>query len=247
MKTHRLLVLILLTVSPAALASTAESDLWGGDFSGRITLASDYVFRGESETEDGDIPALQGDITWTHSSHFYAGVFTSSNKFYSAPEVDAVIAPYIGKFGDSGLWGINYNVFVFHYMYPGVSELDYTELWLNVSKDINNTNIGIEVTPTLNDWFGVDGWQGVNYALHVKHTLNNRWKLSASFGKQDLDGEGAQGWRHWNVGVNKQFFGMDFDVRYHDSDVDSSHRVYGSPQGVEIFDQRWVLGVSKGF
>lgn len=247
MKVNGCLGLILLSVSQMSFSSDAEKDFVGGDFSGRITLASDYVFRGESETADGDIPAVQTDVTWTHSSDTYAGVFVSSNKFTSAPDVNSVVAPYLGKFGDTGLWGIDYNVFIFHYIYPGVSELDYTELWLNASKDFNNTTVGVEITPTLNDWFGVDGWEGVNYALHLKYTLLDQWKLSASVGEQDLNGDGAEGWRHWNTGVNRSFFGFDFDVRYHDSDIDSSHKVYGSPQGLEIFDQRWVFGVSKGF
>lgn len=234
-----------LGISSSAVAEKAT--FLGGQFSGRATLASDYVFRGESETADGEIPAIQIDFSWTHSSNWYTGIFASTNRFTSAPDVDVVVAPYVGKSGDIGNSDFQYNVFVFHYMYPGVSELDYTELWINASKTFDKTTLGLEVTPTLNDWFGVEDWRGVNYAVHSTHKFNPQWSLSGSFGTQQLDGDGAEGWLHWNLGVKHNLAGLDLDLRYHDSDIDSSHKVYGSPSGLEIFEQRLVFGISKGF
>ena len=64
---------------------------------------------------------------------------------------------------------------------------------------------------------------------------------------RQLDGTGAQGWHHWNLGVSKKFVGLTFDLRYHDTDITSGHKVYGSPAGLKIFDQRVVFAVSKSF
>ena len=69
--------------------------------------------------------------------------------------------------------------------------------------------------------------------------------MSGSVGYQDLDGEGAEGWGHWNLGVSKAYAGINFDVRYHGSTVDSDHKVYGTQ--TEIFDDRLVVGISKSF
>ncbi|MDT3672526.1 MAG: hypothetical protein ROZ37_19565 [Aromatoleum sp.] len=38
-----------------------------------------------------------------------------------------------------------------------------------------------------------------------------------------------------------------FDLRYHDTDVDSSHKVYGDRDGRKIFKERVVFAVSKSF
>ena len=45
----------------------------------------------------------------------------------------------------------------------------------------------------------------------------------------------------------RRAFGLTFDLRYHDTDITSSHKVYGTPAGLKIFDQRVVFAVSKSF
>lgn len=244
---HLLIGTMLLSCPILASAEQSNEKLFNGTFSGSLEIASDYVFRGESETADGDIPAIKGSFTWTHDSGVYAGVFGATNKFESSPDISAVFAPYIGKSGTFSNTDISYNVFVFHYTYPGVQDMDYTELWMKVAKDFGPVKMELEVTPTLNDWFGVDGWSGVNYAIHPSKTFENGITVSGSVGYQDLSGENAEGWTHWNLGLSKNIAGLLMDVRYHDTDVDSTHKVYGSEQGQKIFNQRFVFSVSKSF
>ena len=93
----------------------------------------------------------------------------------------------------------------------------------------------------------MDGWKGINYAVHPKMALPYGVTLDGSYGYQQLDGTGAQGWHHWNLGVSKKFVGLTFDLRYHDTDIGSTHKVYGTPAGLKIFDQRVVFAVSKSF
>ncbi len=235
------------TKNDTACASEKPQSVW----SGKLTLASDYVFRGESETADGDIPAIQGALTWTHCSRWYAGLFVSSNKFKSAPDVDVVVAPYVGKRGELGFAGLDYNVFIFHYIYPNARELDYTELWMYAGKSFDQWRLSVEITPTLNEWFGVEGWRGVNYALHPSYHFESGLSVSGSYGYQALSGDGAEGWKHWNLGLNKSLETkagvVSADLRYHDSDIREGHDVYGHPDGLEIFDERLVIGVSLNF
>lgn len=234
-----------LLLSAVSVAQAQEdNELFGGKLTTKLTFASDYVFRGESETMDGDVPVVQGTLGWGNDGGWYAGVFASNIKF-ADPNLEIVTAPYLGKFGEFGDSGITYDVMLFSYLYPGASYSNYTELWLKVGKQFGRTNVQLEVTPTVDDWFGVDGWQGVNYALHPSYTFDNGLKVSGSLGYQDLDGEGAEGWSHWNLGVTKAFAGLDFDLRYHGSTVDEDHKVYGTQ--TEIFDDRVVVGISKHF
>jgi uncharacterized protein (TIGR02001 family) len=241
---HQLLIsgLLLSTVSMAHAED--KEQVLGGTINGTLTFASDYVFRGESETMDGDVPVVQGTLGWGNDEGWYAGVFASNIKF-ADPNLEIVTAPFIGKTGELGDSGFTYDVMVFSYLYPGASYSNYTELWLKVGKQFGQVNVQLEVTPTLDDWFGVDGWQGVNYAIHPSYAFSNGINLSGSVGYQDLEGEGAEGWGHWNLGLSKTYAGLKFDLRYHGSTMDDTHKVYGTQ--TEIFDDRFVVGISKSF
>lgn len=115
------LSMLLMTGMAVAVTQTALADeketLLGGTISGSVKLATDYVFRGESEVNDGEIPAVQGSITWSHPSGFYLGYFGSTNKFASSPDIYAVVGPYLGKSGSIGDSGVGYNVMAFAYQY----------------------------------------------------------------------------------------------------------------------------------
>ena len=52
--------------APAAAAPTPEHQV-----TGNMSLVSQYIFRGLSQTNGG--PALQGGLDYAHSSGFYAG------------------------------------------------------------------------------------------------------------------------------------------------------------------------------
>ena len=241
---HKLLISCLLLSAVSIAHAEDKEQVLGGTINGNLTFASDYVFRGESETMDGDVPVVQGTLGWGNDDGWYAGVFASNIKF-ADPNLEIVTAPFIGKAGELGDSGFTYDVMVFSYLYPGASYSNYTELWLKVGKQFGQANVQLEITPTLDDWFGVDGWQGVNYAIHPSYAFSNGINVSGSVGYQDLDGEGAEGWGHWNLGLSKTYAGLKFDLRYHGSTVDGTHKVYGTQ--TEIFDDRFVVGISKSF
>lgn len=83
---------------------------------GSVTLVSDYRFRGISQTNLQ--PAIQGSLTVTHSSGFYASVWSSSTSGYvtfsgtGSQEIDAIVGfkkTYSGVTFDAG---------VLYYIYP---------------------------------------------------------------------------------------------------------------------------------
>jgi len=244
----------ILTIAAASLgvttasANTEEHDFLGGDFSGWVSAGTDRVFRGESETDDGKVPSFQGMYTWTHESGFYAGYWAGTNKFGTVPSVYAESGPYIGKFGAIGDTGFNYNIFAFQYYYHGETKeaFDYAELWINVSRQFGDFNLNLEVTPTLSDWFGIKGLDGLNVALTGKYDAGDGWGFSGTYGKQDFSKtSGANSfpdWNFWDVGVNKNFGnGWDIDVRYHDTDFEKS----ADPAGA--WDSKFVVNISRSF
>lgn len=238
----------------------------GGKFSTWVEFASDYVFRGESETNDGDIPSLKASITWTHPNGLYLGYYLANNLFPgddaegNNPSINAIWGPYIGyASSDIAGTGINYNGMLFQYVYPGDSDSNYLELFNYVDKQFGPVNLKFEYSPTLTDWFGVEDLQSHNVAIHPSISLPKDFTLSAGLGYQffdnsgpslDANGDGDEDldWMHWNIGISRNVFGFNVDLRYHDTDIkEGEHDFYGFENNHQIVDDRVVISVSKSF
>mgnify|MGYP003556726457 CR=1 FL=1 len=103
--------------------------------SGNVTLASEYVFRGQSQTQED--PAFQASVDYAHASGFYAGIWGSSVDFTAEdtlPEdedgADVEIDYYVGFASDINDT-FSYDVSGVYYTYPGANDgidYDYPEL-----------------------------------------------------------------------------------------------------------------------
>ena len=76
------------TAEPVQQAQAAEKkSMIPGEFSAGVLLTNDYVFRGISQTDD--VPAIQGNIDWSHDSGIHLGMWASNVKFTDASiEID---------------------------------------------------------------------------------------------------------------------------------------------------------------
>ena len=100
--------------------------------SGNVAIVSDYRFRGVSQS--GGDPAVQGAITLTHQSGFYAGVWSSSINFarlgtesvYGSQEVD-LSAGWSREIAS----GITADLGLTYYAYPGghVGKAEFLETY----------------------------------------------------------------------------------------------------------------------
>ncbi len=255
------------TVIAADMTDTEkEHDLLGGDFTGWVEFGNERMFRGNSETQNSEVPSIQGLVTWTHANTgIYAGYWMATNKFDLVPDIYAESGPYVGKLGKIGDTGINYNVFLWHYIYhkdgegSGGYQPNYTELWLTANKDVTeNLNIYMEFVPTLDAWFGTkkDGGsgpkgdrgtdvRGYNFAVTPTYQLGNGWSVNANLGYQwfsDEDSVAVGNWMYGSVGVAKTLRdGWKLSLAYHDTDVDSKKDT------TDIWESHVVGSVSKSF
>ena len=100
----------------AAAADGATAPPPAFTINGSATLISDYRFRGISQTNLQ--PAIQGSITVTHSSGFYASVWSSSTSGYvtfsgtGSQEID-LIAGFKKTYS-----GVTFDAGVLYYIYP---------------------------------------------------------------------------------------------------------------------------------
>jgi uncharacterized protein (TIGR02001 family) len=117
--------------------------------SGSAAIVSQYRFRGIAQSNN--LPVVQGSITLSHESGFYVSTWGSSAS--PGPYVDiggTEIDVYGGFTHDLGSSGVNIDVGVYGYLYPGATGGNYYELYGNLSTTVGpvNAKVGLYVAPS---------------------------------------------------------------------------------------------------
>lgn len=227
-------------VAIAVAASLAPAVPARAETAGSVTVVSDYLFRGITQTDEN--PALQAGVTWTHASGFYAGAWGSSISWLSDadPEVSSSVeldgfVGYAGTFGDGGL---GYDVGANYYWYPGdyppgFSDPDTLELYVGLTWKVLSAKFWYAAT----DLFGIPDSNGsTNLDLSAKYEFAPGWSGTAAVGKQWVRGLGGSGdYAFWKVGVDKAFDnGFGVGLAWNDNDLIGP-------------DETVTLAVSKSF
>lgn len=156
----KLFVLATAAVASVTVAATpafaqGEAPTKPITISGSVSLVNDYRFRGVSQTDKK--MAIQGGITATHESGFYAGIWASNLAGWgqfggSNMELD-LIGGYKKSFG-----GATVDVGLTWYMYPGGSDItDFGEPYVKVSGVVGPVSLlaGVAYAPkqeALGNW-----------------------------------------------------------------------------------------------
>ena len=185
-----------LVLSSAALAQATAASAPAPDFtvSGNTTLATDYVWRGLSQTWGK--PALQATLEVAHTSGFYLGFFGSNVAAQFIPNANLETDWYGGYRGKAG--DISYDLNAVSVIYPGsnynkasfVPAYDSAstasvELYANVGYKWFNLRYGRFVTKFF-------GWNVNNSGVGVFNGLQPQSGLTGSSkGLQNLEASGA--------------------------------------------------------
>ncbi len=117
-------------------AAAAEEEASGPfDLTATVGVVSDYRFRGVS-LSDKD-PAIQGGLTVSHESGFYAGVWGSN--IADNPGDDLEVDLFAGF---SGGETITYDIGATYYLYPGFSDANYVEFIGKLGTTVGPATIG---------------------------------------------------------------------------------------------------------
>lgn len=227
----------LCTLSGVAAAETVDSPLGKFDVSMTATLASDYIWRGQSQTA-GEA-AIQGSLDVAHESGVYAGVWASNVDDAAFPGntsgADIEVDYYIG-YGYGFTDDISVDLQLAKYTYPQASAWNGYEVIPSI------TAYGF----TLGHKYGVETgvhptytWVGYDYELPYELTL------SASYGLTDQKG-GGDDYKDWSVGIGKTIFGLGVSLTYTDTDIESE--VCAATYGKDDYcDSNLTVAVSKSF
>jgi len=245
---------IVSAVAAATLLSGAPAVNAEG-ISANVDLATDYRFRGISQTDRE--PAIQGGFDWSHKSGFYLGTWGSNVAFAGSLELDAY-AGFSNKFlaGDKG----SYDVGVLGYFYPGGNKTTIED----PEGSGNFTSVDVsyyEIYGSLGYDFGaLSGTVGVNYSPEYTFSSGTFWYpyvdlnvplpkdfgIVAHYGYNSIDDNdrfGTPDYSDWKVGVTKSWLGLDWSLDYIDTDLSKSECFGGS----KVCDATAVLAIAKSF
>jgi uncharacterized protein (TIGR02001 family) len=204
-------------------ARAAEDDGSAGMLSATATLASDYRFRGQSQTDSRG--AFQGGLDYAHPSGVFAGLWASTINFNDEPNSPAEVdftAGYSHAFSDTtegSLAGA-------YYWYPDSepADYDYFEIIGTISHALDTFTLSGELTYSA-DYSGRTGTGvGLTGGIEAPLPIGGADWLSASghVGYQwiaDNLAYGVPDWVFYDIGLTATWNMLAFDVRYTGTDI----------------------------
>lgn len=197
------------------------------ELSGDITFASDYAFRGISQTEEA--PALQGGLSLTDESGFYVSVWGSNVDFLAEGTLELdVMLGWSGAINDD--WSTD--VGIMRYGYPN-AEIDGSNFWeLYGSLSYKDLTFGLAYS---DDYYANSGNYYYVYA-NYSYALTESFTLDLHVGQNEYDDSSAS-YLDWSVGISTEVLGAGLSLAYVDTDIDGSY----------LADSRVIFSVSKSF
>ena len=201
-------------VLATAVASILSSGVALAELSANGAIASNYIWRGVSQTTDQ--AAGQGGIDWSDESGVYAGTWVSNVNFDNSDdgyEMD-VYAGFAGEAGDIG-----YDIGVITYQYPVTPNFNFTEVY--VSGSVSLLTVG--VAATVDAASGNDGGVFDQGDLYINGSLDftaGKSDVSVYGGSYSFDNDGGTAgdvdYVHFGASISKD--GFTFAVDKNDID-----------------------------
>jgi uncharacterized protein (TIGR02001 family) len=246
-------------VEPAAAAEEEESgdpDWFPGAFSANVNWATDYVFRGISQTNEH--AALQGGIDYSYeftpAVKFNFGSWGSNVDFLDGDEGQLEIDLYGGLSGAVG--SFSYGALAIYYEYPGAhaaEHYDYWEFGPNVAYDFGVMALSAQYLYSPDFFFETGDGHYLTAGITVPTPGLPEWSkivFGANIGNQWIDENnhfGVRDYLHWDLGATVSAFGLDVDLRYTDTDISHGKCFGGGSAFGDWCDGRFVATVGKVF
>ena len=154
----------------SAYAQAAAAPASPHTFTGNMTIASDYRFRGISQTFGG--PTIQGGIDYSHSSGFYVGNWNSNVSGVTYSNGNNIEMDFYGGWkGSWGDWGLDVGGLYYYYDSARANAMNIAALSTiahaaNASNKYNNGELYIggswkwlsaKYSYAVTDYFGMNG------------------------------------------------------------------------------------------
>jgi len=130
--------LLTMLTAVVAMALTVPAAV-AAEVAGNVTLASDYSFRGWSQTSRD--PAIQGGFDVAFESGFSLGTWASNVNFGDTSMEWDLYMGWSGEISD----GMELGVQLIHFQYPNDTDLNYQEIKLSLS--LGDFGLGLNYSP----------------------------------------------------------------------------------------------------
>ena len=185
-------------------ASTLAGTAVAGSLSANVGVASNYIFRGITQTQDQ--AAVSGGLDYEHESGFYAGTWVSNvgTSLYGTQgnyEQDW----YAGYDFEAGAVGLDVGYILFTYP-VGPGQYDYGEVYLNASWQWLSAGINYTVNKE-----GNPANKNDVYLFVTAETEVNGVGLSGTIGSYNYDDPSTEDYMHFQVALSKDDFTFALD------------------------------------
>ncbi|MDH5612347.1 MAG: TorF family putative porin [Gammaproteobacteria bacterium] len=213
----------------AAMAAILSSGSALADASVNAAATTNYVWRGV--TQSTDTASVSGGIDWSNASGLYVGVWSGS--LVGGTETDV----YAGFTSDVGSLG--YDVGVLTYQYSQTPDINFTELYLNVS--LSDLTVGIASTVSAADGNKTgmfdkgDMYVSASYGFKAGVFDASAYGGSYMFENDNLFGNGDLDYNHYGL----SFTSGEVTVALEKNDIDGANN--SNVRVVATWSKAWDL------
>jgi uncharacterized protein (TIGR02001 family) len=247
--TQTLLIAGVVGVPAFAAAPAMAEEAAASPISANVSLASEYVYRGISQTREK--LALQGGFDYAHASGLYAGVWGSNISWLedlgagvnsSSMELD-LYAGYKGKISDDFSYDVGYLRYEYPASYPaGFVSPNTDELYVAGTYKM----FTLKYSRSISNLFGYADSKGSGYLdASANFELMSGLTLGVHAGHQKIKNWSDFSYTDYKLSLTKDFGGgLSVAGAYIDTNADDN--LY-TVKGTTIADSRFVLSVTKAF
>lgn len=206
----------------AAATLLLVADAAQAQFSATLTGASEYDFRGFSQT--GKDPAIQGSLDYAFSNGFALGAWASNVDFGNDANAEV---DYYATFSHDIREGLAWTAGLTFYTYPGSDDVnDYVEAFLGL--DTENWSF--------KQWYSEDfyrldegsAWYSeANGTYPLPHDFSLLLHAGYSWGKYWRDGSGGGELVDFSIGVGYSVHNFDLALKVTGTDASGEQRIRG--------------------
>lgn len=231
-------------VAASFTVATLSSSVATAEVSANIGAASNYIWRGV--TQSGDGPAVSGGVDYAHDAGFYAGTWVSTVDFGGDSDNNEYEQDlYLGFGGEVGNFG--YDLGVTHYMYPLAEDADFTEAFLSASYSNFSAGLAYTVASDVNDEAAAQFIEDdVYYYAAADFELPDDFGLGVTVGRYTFEDDGVNDaefdYSHYRIALSKSAGDSgDFALALDKNDLD------GVTNGKDDDDPRVTVSWVKTF
>ena len=225
-----------------ATALLASSSTALAEISANVTLATDYAFRGVSQTDNQF--AIQGGFDWSHSSGIYLGTWASNvdSQFFGGGTDPQIELDLYGGFASEFSNGLGYDIGYLRYQYPGGSDFNTNEFYgslsyMGFSASVNYSDELAFVGSDSSAWYWAAGYEHtfpyeIGFSAHIGYNAGSAYSDDDALGGTYTD---------WSLGLSKNVAGVDLGLTYVDNTVSKSDC------GSNVCEARVVASIAKSF